>query len=117
MDRPHVNIYTANSSCGILELSGIASDPKGVLYAIASRLYHPSRGAPAAFVMWSDVKESNGDFLYHEIKEHYGGGLMRSEPAENPRTGNFIRVYCWTIPHKTLKSWYKKEQIARIKNQ
>src|SRR5690349_15661953 len=100
MDNHHVSLTSSSASCGVLEAHGITSDSEKVLYAIASRLYHPSRGQPAAFLLWSDIssKESNGGMLFMAIEKIFGrrdggvgSGLQSSEVCENPLTGNNIQ--------------------------
>src|SRR3546814_5463765 len=58
MDHERVNISSYTMSCGVMELSRIGEETEGVLYALASRLYHPCRGAPCACFLFSDVVET-----------------------------------------------------------
>lgn len=116
MDNHYVNIASSSASCGVVELSGISSEPVNVLYGLATRLYHPSRGSPAVFAMWSDVPESNGQKLWSEIGNRFGfNALLRSEYGDNPLTGNPICIYIWQIPHECFRDWYKLARIARLK--
>lgn len=117
MDNHHVNITGSSISCGVIELSRIESDSKKVLYALASYLYHPSKGTPAVFVIWSDLRESNGTSLAKEIEKYFSkyGRMYATEFAENPKTSNEICVWFWEIPHKEFKEWYVTERIERAK--
>lgn len=116
MDNHHVNISSSNISCGVIELSRLESDTEKVLYSIASYLYHPSRGQPASFVMWSDIMDSNGSLLYKKIKELFIESIISyTNFVENPKTSNDIRVWVWEIPHEKFKEWYKNKRIAKIK--
>ena len=112
MDQHHVNVTSSNISCGVLELSRIESDVDKVLYAIAAYLYHPSRGTPAAFLIWSDLKESNGSSLAEKLAAAFG--YMTASPlVENPKTSNNIRVWIWEIQHEKFKEWYRKERVKK----
>jgi hypothetical protein len=115
MDNHHVYISESQASCGILELSKLGSDPEKILYALASRLYHPSRGSPAAFVIWSDTIESNGVKLSLSVSALFGGQVLETSWVENPKTSNNIRVWIWEIPHVEFKKWYKEYKIKKIK--
>ena len=86
------------------------------MYSIASYLYHPSRGSPAAFVIWSDLDGSNGSKLATAIAEKFGK-LIGTPSAENPKTSNEIRIWAWEIMHEKFKEWYKAEKINRIKKE
>ena len=114
MDQHHVNISMSGISCGVLELSRIESDSEKVLYALASHLYHPSRGQPAAFVIWSDLpKDSNGSKLCRVLEDFFDEALIVSQGAENPKTSNTIVVFCWCINHVALKEWYVKQRVKK----
>ena len=58
MNHERVNISHLGISCGVLGLNRISSDTEGVLYAIATHLYHPSKGSPAAFFIASGAGKS-----------------------------------------------------------
>jgi hypothetical protein len=87
-----------------------------VLYSVASYLYHPSRGYPAAFVMWSDVASGNGWEFFNKLVEKFPNSFVaNTRGVENPRTSNTIYVWIWEIPHEALKKWYLEEKVSRIK--
>ena len=115
-DDHHVSILTSSASCGIAEASNLGKDMSKVLYAIASYFYHPARGSPSAFLMWSDVKGGRGKDLMDFILKHlqtYDDDLYDSKLVENPKTSNEIQVYLWLIPHKEFKEWYLRERVRR----
>jgi hypothetical protein len=112
MDRHHVQISTSSMSCGILELSHIGDDYAKVTYAIATRLYHPARGAPAAIVAWSTTNTLLADWVTNEFGR---AGLVSAGSVENPLTSNLIFTYLWLIPHTKLRAWYKEYRIAKIR--
>lgn len=121
MDNHAVSIYGSNASCGMLELSNITVDSERVLYQLASRLYHHSRGNPAAFVLWSGTLDG-GWGLFKFIEKLYlektgDNGLTTIGPAENPVTGNQILVFVWKIPHEEFKVWYTEQRLSRVKRQ
>lgn len=114
-DNHHVHISSSSASCGLLELSGLTSDPEKILFALANYLYHPSRGSPGAFVLWSDTEESNGvklnEFLIHLFLNN---DLPKvSNWVINPKTSNNIRVWVWEIPHTQFKEWYKQKRVEK----
>ncbi len=114
MDHQRVSISHSAMSCGVLELSSISDDLNGVLYALASRLYHPARGEPAAFFVWSDIIRASDLFIFAINKGGFGE-VSVSCVAENPKTGNQIEVYTWKINHARFKEWYADERVKRIK--
>ena len=115
MDHSRVTISQSPMSCGVFELSNMTNDIKGMVYQIASRLYHPSRGNPVAFIVWSDVENSE---LSQELSAYchgYNLGKIQISPnAENPRTGNIIRVHIWIINDEAFKKWYSDERTAKM---
>ena len=116
MDQHHVNISTSVISCGVLELSRLESDVEKVLYAIATYLYHPSRGSPAAFLIWSDLpEESNGNAFYEDLLGRFSGELHKTKNVENPKTSNMICVYTWLIPHEEVKKWYIEQRVKKAR--
>lgn len=117
MDHDRVNIHHSGMSCGVLELSRISSDTDDVLYAIASRLYHPSRGDPAAIIVWSDIatEETSSGKLADSVKAQKFGRVIGAAHAENPKTGNIIVLYLWTIDHAAFKAWYAQKRVEKLK--
>jgi hypothetical protein len=94
----------------------LSETPDNMLYAIANYLYHPARGAPAAFVIWSDLHGENtrGYNLYLEIRKWMGDrGIMIQNKMENPKTSNNISFYFWEIPHATFKQWWIGKRMQR----
>lgn len=117
MDHDRVNINSSGMSCGVMELSRINEDTEGVLYALGSRLYHPSRGNPCAYFIFSDIigeGETNSGKLVKAVNRMCLGGVTRSEVAENPRTGNFIAIFMWSINHKAFKKWYSEARVKKL---
>lgn len=115
MDHNRVTISQSPMSCGVFELSNMTDDIKGIVYQIAGRLYHPSRGNPVAFITWSDTKDSEiSKQLIDFCDERKLGHFEESNCEENPRTGNIVRIYIWTIRHEIFKEWYSAERIAKI---
>lgn len=120
MDHERVNIRDTSMSCGVMELSRINDDIAGVLYGIGSRLYHPSRGNPCGAFIFSDIKvnapaeTTNSDRLANNVIGLGLGEITVSDPIENPRTGNIIRVYVWIINHEAFKSYYAKARVEKL---
>lgn len=115
MDHERVNISNSSISCGVMELSRIADDVADVAYSIGSRLYHPARGDPCAFLIWSDVNNDNSSKrLMDFIHDRKLGQCQISNFAENPKTGNIIVVYICTIDHPTWKKWYKDVRVFKL---
>ena len=116
MDNHHVMIRSLSCSCGGAELHQLSEDPENMLYAIANSLYHPAKGPPYAFIIWSDIHGENtrGWNLYLEIRKWVGdGGMMIQQKMENPRTSNNISFYFWEIPHAALKQWWIGKRLQR----
>ena len=120
MDRESVHVSTSSMSCGVMTLSRIGEDIEKVLYRLASQLYHPSRGNPCAFFIWSDLNDgtknlTNAQRLNREIRNEGFGLVSVADCAENPRTGNIIVIYTWNIHHAKFKAWYSKERVKKLK--
>lgn len=120
MDHKRVDIYTSHISCGVAQFARISDEIPETMFAIANSFYHPSRGNPPAFAMFSNVHIKEGtnadrlsDFIQKRDKDF--GTVFTSWPAINPHTGNPIKIYVWTINHENLKEWYKQEKIERLK--
>ena len=116
MDHDRVNISHTSISCGVLGLSRISTDVEDVLYAIATHLYHPSRGSPVAFFIASDLyrDENPTSILMKKVERNSFGQIEISYPEDNPKTGNTIVIYIWKINHITFKEWYSKQRVIRL---
>jgi hypothetical protein len=116
MDHERVNVSSSHMSCGIMELSRIGDEKDAVLYSLASRLYHPARGAPCAAFLWSDIvmEGTSSELLRDTVIKYKFGDVSRSRPMENPRTGNMICVYTWIIDHTLFKEWYSQQRVKKL---
>lgn len=101
-----------------MQLSRISEDTADVAYAIASRLYHPSRGNPCAFFIFSDIAadKTASERLANFVATSGFGIMSTSGSRENPHTGNYILIYTWAINHEQFKRWYSQQRIMRMKN-
>ena len=103
-----VRFDKSSVSCGVLEVHHLPADTTGnqMLFAIANQLYNKANGRPAAFVIFSDVTGmqniSRGELLAEAIKKT-GDVLFESSRRINPKTGNTILVWLWTLDHDSLK--------------
>lgn len=119
MDNHHVQMYPTQMSCGVAQLSGISSDINKVLYAIATNLYHPSKGSPYGAIQWSDLADSNGAQLYAVVGHTFKlppERLNYSSYFDNPKTGNRITIFTWIPDHVEFKKWYVEERVRRAKS-
>lgn len=109
-------------SCGLLCAHHI---PKGSatknVFAIATALYHKANPRPSAFVQFSDVVDSEdqrGVKLAEKIKELFPAkgsyGLWESPIHVNPRSGNRIRIWVWSLDHETIRKWYQEELANNV---
>lgn len=118
MDHERVNISQSVMSCGVMELSRIGDDTEDVLYALASRLYHPARGNPCAFFVFSDIEDGSVTASHRLMDEihrlRFGTVIQPKHSEENPRTGNHITVFLWAINHDAFKGWYARQRAARM---
>ena len=123
MDNEHCRITTSYTSCAILEVFQLSEDPAKIMYALGTNLYHPSRGQPAAFIMFSGLaKGGNASLLAKFITDTFVGivpGTFHCHPyaVENPKTSNLINWWVWEIPHEHFKDWWREQRIKRIKAQ
>jgi hypothetical protein len=117
-DHERVNFADFVRSCGVMQLSRLDSETVPVLFSIATRLYHPSRGNPCAFFMFSDTNNEDGApsrSLVKLIGELGIGTVMQTDPVENPRTGNEVIVYVWAVDHEPFKKWYAEQRIKKMR--
>ena len=122
MDHARINVNSSGISCGVKELSRMSDEADENLFAVANAFYHPSRGNPPAFCVWSNLDDmtinggegTNGHRLQAAIEKHGFGTVIKSDPALNPNTGNAIAVWTWLIAHEPFKKWYKKKKIEKL---
>jgi hypothetical protein len=110
MDHSRVHTSSSSASCAIMELSGITDDTEGIVYQIGAQLYHPSRGIPVAFLLWSGVRETEKEYATDRLEVFlHDNGLAYvsiSMAADNPKTGNPIVVFTGAINHDEYREWY-----------
>lgn len=116
------------TSCGIMEVHHLPDLPSAqTLFSIANAMYHKANPRPAAFVMWSDVVEgraSRGELLAEKLaslksvegKEIDFGQLIATRKTVNPKTGNVISMWVWTVDHDSMRKWYQDELANRIED-
>ena len=117
MDHERVNYSNLSISCGVAGINRISGETEEAVYAIASRLYHPSRGDPAAFLVWSDIVTDSFNpavQLARYFNENGLGLVSESSPSENPKTGNIISVFVCLILHEQFKDWYKIQRGKKL---
>lgn len=122
MDHSRVNVNSSGISCGVKELSRMSDEAQENLFAIANTFYHPSRGNPPAFCIWSNLDDltlnggegTNGHRLQKAIEAAKFGVVTKTSPALNPNTGNPIAVWTWLIEHEAFKKWYKAHKILKL---
>lgn len=113
-DKSHV-------SCGVMEAHHI---PQGSaiknMFAIATALYHKANPRPAAFVLFSDVvdsEEKRGVKLAAAVVDKFGKGCLHASSIEvNPKSGNRIRVWLWTLDHEAIRKWYQDELANAVED-
>lgn len=118
-DHTRINLQHQSFSCGIMSLSGLTTNNYNeVAFAIASRLYHPSRGEPVAYLIWSDLAANTDGTSLNQLSNWMASkgfvSISKSPTAENPRTGNIIVVTTLLIHHEVFKEWYSKERARKF---
>lgn len=122
MDHARVNINSSNISCGVRELSRLSDEADANLFAIANSFYHPSRGQPPAFCIWSNIDDlsynggegTNGHRLAAFIEKNRFGEITKTGRALNPNTGNPICIWTWAVDHDKLRKYYKAMKIKKL---
>lgn len=120
-----VKFSKSPASCGIMEVHHLPADTTGndMLFAVANQMYNKANPRPAAFVLFSDVTgkqtTSRGELLAEAIRTFIRskpnkGVITEQGPVINPKTGNTILTWLWTVPHEVLREWYTKELANRI---
>src|SRR5882672_2362448 len=95
-------------SCGVLEAHHLPKQSASRnIFAIATALYHKANPRPAAFVLFSDVvdgEEKRGKKMSEVIVQMFGEKCLYCSSVEvNPRTGNKIQVWLWTLDHDKVR--------------
>lgn len=118
MQHDRVDISALAASCGIVQISRLSEEQDENLFVIANSFYHPSRGQPPAFAIFSNIAdEDTGSHRLHALILHLKfGPVMVSTKALNPKTGNVIKVWVWHIDHEPFKKWYKEKKILKLKD-
>jgi hypothetical protein len=116
MNHSRVDIRNTSISCGVVEISRLADEIEDVLFSVANHFYHPARGEPPAFVMWSNLGDiaTNGHRFATRVHTLLGS-VAQTGNALNPKTGAVICVWVWTVNHEPFKAWYKEEKVRRLK--
>jgi len=101
------NICASYASCGISILSGVTrSLPKDIVYKVLhERSRHDKKTIREAFVMFSDTDHDGnrgGNALAAYIRENQLGDIVEAGPRMNPNSGNQIKMWIWSPPHKSL---------------
>lgn len=115
-----VQFTRSPASCGILEVHHLPASTTGsqMVFAVANQLYHKANGRPAAFILFSDVVDkqdrSRGELLAQSILDLGFVDLYISARAINPRTGNSIITWLWTVDHDKFRDWYTQEYANRV---
>ena len=107
-------------SCGLMEVHHLPNTtPTQTAFAIMTALYHKANPRPAAFVMFSDVVQEDGDVksrgerLVDHIRK-LPGRVWESAKEINPKTGNTIRLWVWHLDHEGLRKLYQDELANRV---
>lgn len=106
-------------SCGVMEVHHLPDKtPSHTCFSILNALYHKANPRPAAFVLFSDVDSapiSRGQQLARHINDTFQKSvLFVSRSRINPKTGNYIYVWLWTLDHDELRKYYQDELANRI---
>ena len=114
-----VKFDKAAISCGVLEAHHLPNQSAAkTAFSIVNNLYHKANPRPAAFVIFSDVEDngqSRGDKLAAFIRDQIKPKQFVSfGPCINPKTGNSIKLYVWTLDHEPLRKWYQDELANRV---
>lgn len=110
-DRSHV-------SCGVIEAHHIPENIGQAVFAIANHLYNKANPRPGSFVIFSDSVEkgeaSRGRNLAERLAKLNCGDVFASSRQVNPRTGNTIVLWTFTVNHEAFRKWYQDELANRI---
>ena len=104
-------------SCGVVEVHHLPKQsPAQTAFAIMNHLYHKANGRPGAFVIFSDVvggEDNRGELLALYLRG-IGANIFQSEKQVNPKTGNVICLWCWTVDHDRFRKIYSEEYVNRV---
>ena len=118
-----VQFSKSPASCSIVECHHLPNLPATTaLFQILNHMYNKANPRPGAFVMFSDVVSngvSRGENLAHLItslliESKLGGVLFGTEPTINPKTGNTVVVWLWTVDHGQTRLFYQDELANRV---
>ena len=104
------NINQSEICCGVYEIYISGSSPKEVLRVV---LYvrKVEKSIPP-FYLFADIDDKRfikhyGRDLAGYVKEHNLGTLVRTVARKNPNSGNYIRVWLWSVNNKSLSNYAK----------
>lgn len=108
-----LEIYDSHVSCGIRELSGVASSDLHAFKCIVAQKT-AARGDWSYFdknytYIFSDNKQGNGEKLAALIKRSAIGVIHASTWRVNPNSGNWIKVWTWRYNGRVPSKWKKIE--------
>jgi hypothetical protein len=109
-DMDEFNATYSYVSCGVTLATGLSSQtPEDFVYKIlCERNYADPKTIREAFVVFSDIDYiGGGNAICAYIRKNNLGTILETEARQNPNTGNFIRVWVWSPPHKSLDPRYR----------
>lgn len=112
-DKSHI-------SCGVVEVHHLPEKINKVPFAIATHLYHKANPRPGTFVIFSDavddVESSRGLKLANLLRKLSCGEVLNTSKEVNPRSGNTIMVWIFTVNHEKFRKWYQDELANRVED-
>lgn len=95
------------SCCGIREIHDLEDSSPETLAQVGEQRYEGNN--KCTFITFSDaIRYRHGEALCSYIRNNGLGKVITSEAKKNPKSGNMIRMYCWTVNDKAFKKWYDK---------
>lgn len=116
-DHRVIDISELVISCGVVGISRLSDDQERNAFALATYFYHPARGNPPAFVQWSNLatERTAGHCFAEWLYSHECGEIVCSKSALNPKTGNDICIWTWSIDHEKFKAFWIAKRVERAK--
>lgn len=120
-ERPK-SLHGMGMSCGLSYLSGLDTDPKGIVDKVLKVRHEGDKNIREAFVLFSDradvyagtsqQRTTGGDALCRYIRENKLGSILETGARKNPNSGNMIKVWVWSPPHESLEKVNRVMPVA-----
>ena len=109
-------------SCGVAEVVHLSLNPKEVLKDVIHdytfEAYDRERKSGWAFLTWSDIADptSPGQRFARLLRRLFPRSVTATEARRNPNTGNYIKVWVWSVPQARFQEYIAKNYPEMVED-